>query len=231
MNIRPSLTNNAPNLLLTILMASITNSGAYADVLPGNTANAQPFKLVAKKVEISLDQLKDVGFDLKHILSICGHLYDEVMIRPVNIITEPEMIGTGVVINLPIAEEPIGPPKPPRKERVDLLMSEIRPVITMLTKNGDEFLKDSQVAGYPESMQEKLDPLIKKWVAYADDVYARLLTLENLTIGPTYDNYAIADNIKAIQQDVHQIDDVRRPIYKLIQEEGKRLMATSQTDQ
>jgi len=195
------------------------------------TTNTQPFKLVAKKVEISLDQLKDVGFDLKHVLSICGHLYDEVTNCPETVITEPEMIGAGTVINLPVALEPTGPPRPPRKERVDLLMSEIRPVITLLAQNGDEFLKDSQVAGFPEPMQEKLNPLIKKWVAYADDVYAKLLKLEALTPGPAYDNYAIADAIKAIQSDVQQIDEVRRPIYKLVQEEGKRLMAAQNNEQ
>jgi len=210
---------------------SVNSPPASADTTPAASQNnTQPFKLVASKVEISLDQLKDVGFDLKHVLSICGHLYDEVMICPETVITEPEMIGPGVVINLPVALQPTGPPKPPRKERVDLLMSEIRPVITLLTKNADEFLQDSQVAGFPEPMQAKLEPLIKKWVMYADDVYAKLLKLEALTPGPTYDNYAIADAIKAIREDVQQIDEVRRPIYKLVQEEGKRLMA-AQSDQ
>ena len=216
------------HILLIAIIFGAAVPHVHAD--ESSASSSKIFKLSATKVEISLDQLKDVELDLKHVLSICGHLYDEVMIQPMNIITEPEMIGPGVVINLPVAEQPTGPPRPPRKERVDLLMSELRPVITLLTKNGDEFLKDSQVAGFPEVMQEKLDPLVKNWVMYADDVYAKLLKLETLTTGPNYDNYAIADAIKAIREDVDQIDKVRRPIYKLIQEEGKRLMA-SQKDQ
>lgn len=237
---------NKLNILLIFIMGA-TNLYAFADTPPlttgstptvttdntstTTTSKMQPFKLSASKVEISLDQLNDVGLDLKHVLTLCRHLYDEVMIRPMDVITEPEMIGTGVVINLPVALEPTGPPKPPRKERVDLIMSEMRPVITLLVKNGDQFLKDSQLANFPDSMQEKLDPLIKKWTAYADDVYAKLLKLEALTPGPTYDNYAIADNAKAIEQDIQHIDEMRRPIFKLVQEEGKRLMAEQNNQQ
>ncbi len=228
--------NNSLKILSAFIL-SIVSSQAYADLPPTAASNPaatvtkQPFKLSASKVEISLDQLNDVGLDLKHVLTLCRHLYDEVMIRPMNVITEPEMIGTGVVINLPVALEPTGPPKPPRKERVDLIMSEMRPVITLLVKNGDQFLKDSQLAGFPDSMQEKLDPLIKKWTAYADDVYAKLLKLETLTTGPAYDNYAIADTAKAVEQDIQQIDEMRRPIYKLVQEEGKRLTAQQNNQQ
>lgn len=187
-------------------------------------STGQSFKLSAKKVELSLDQLNDVGLDLKQVLSSCQHLYDEVMCQPVTVITEPEMIGPGVVINLPVGTEPTGPPRPARKERVDLIMAQIRPIITMLTKNGDQFLKDSQVAGFPEDVQAKIQPLLKKWIMYADDVYAKLLELEKLTPGPAYDNYAIAEKIKLVQEDIKQIDEVRRPIYKLVQKEGKKLM-------
>src|SRR5579872_7263268 len=107
---------------ISLLAVLLLPSYVYADTPIATTSVVRPpFKLVAKKVEISLDQLKDVGHDLKHILSICGHLNDEVMDRPVDVITEPEMIGAGagVVINLPVAVEPIGPPRPPHKERVD----------------------------------------------------------------------------------------------------------------
>jgi hypothetical protein len=215
---------NKLNILLIIILATVSPY-ACADTTPTTTSNTQPFKLVATKVVISLDQLNDVGLDLKHILTICRHLYDEVMIRPMDVITEPEMIGTGTVIQLPVALEPTGPPKPPRKDRVDLLMSEIRPVITLFIKNGNEFLADNQEAEYPQPMKDKLAPLMKTWTVHADDLYARLLVLEKLTVGPEYDNYAIADTIKSIEQDIQQIDEVRRPIYKLVQQEGKRLMA------
>lgn len=214
-------------LIFSLLAIQTSSSLCLADTT--NTTNSSsttkpPFKLQATKIEVSLDQLNDVGLDLKHVLTCCRHLYDEVSIRPMNIITEPEMIGTGVVINLPVAMEPTEPPKPPRKQRVNLIMSEIRPVIELLKQNGDQFLKDNEVSGYPQSVQDELAPLLKKWIAYTDDVLAKLIKLEELTPGPTYDNYAIAQTTRAIEDDIKQIDDVRRPIYKLVQEEGKRIM-------
>lgn len=210
------------NVTVTILfIGSLCTGISLAD------SSTSPIKLSVSKVEVSLDQLNDVSLDLKNILSISNHLYDEVMVRPVNIITEPEMIA-GTVINLPIAEQPTGPPRPARKERVDLLMSQMRPIIDLLKKNADDFMADSQVANYSDDMKEKVDPLFKKWLAYMDDVYAKLLELEKLTMGPTYDNYAIADRCTAIGKDIKEIDQVRRPIYKLIQAEGKELMKANQ---
>ncbi len=185
-------------------------------------SNNNTFQLSATKINLGLEQLNDVGLDLKNVLTATRHLYDEVMVQPVTVITEPEMIAA-VVINIPIGVEPTGPPKPARKDRVDLMMSQIKPVIDLLKKNADEFMADSQIANFPDDAKEKLDPLFKKWLAYMDDVYGRLLDLEKLTVGPTYNNYAIAETCQLVEKDIKQIDDVRRPIYKILQEEEKKL--------
>ncbi len=209
-------------LLMVSALANSPGNAAQVDSVP-TKAQGPTFKLSATKVELSLDQLNDVGLDLKNILTVSRHLYDEVMVQPVTVITEPEMIA-GTVISLPIGTEPTGPPRPARKERVDLLMSQIKPVIDLLKNNADAFMKDSEVNELPDEMKTKIEPLYKKWLAYMDDVYARLLDLEKLTVGPTYDNYAIANDCQLIERDVKQIDEVRRPIYKLVQEEGEKLM-------
>jgi hypothetical protein len=206
-----------------------TGNSFYASAQTDSSATkvqSVPFKLSATKVELSLDQLNDVGLDLKNILTVSGHLYDEVMVQPVTVITEPEMIA-GTVIDIPVGTQPTGPPRPARKERVDLLMSQMRPIIDLLKKNADDFMHESQVTEYSDDMKTKIDPLFKKWLAYMDDVYAKLLEIEKLTVGPTYDNYAIAERCKLIEKDVKQIDEVRRPIYKLIQEEGKSLIKSN----
>jgi len=211
----PPATSNVP----------ATNKAATASNSPSGP-NSKVFQLNATKVELSLQQLNDVGLDLKNVLTATRHLYDEVMIQPVDVITEPEMIA-GTVINIPVGTEPIGPPAPPRKARVDMIMSQLKPVIALLKQNADEFMSESQVVNFPEDVQPQIEPLFKKWLAYMDDAYARLLDLEKLTAGPPYDNYAIADTTKIIQNDIKQIDDMRRPIYKLIQQEGKKLMQTN----
>jgi hypothetical protein len=206
----------------TFLFILSINCGALAQS-DAQKNSPQVFKLSATKVNLSLDQLNDVGLDLKNILAVSKHLYDEVMVQPVTVITEPEMIA-GTVINLPIGTQPTGPPRPARKERVDMLMSQIKPSIALLKQNADDFMTESQVTEYSGEIKTKIDPLFKKWLAYMDDVYARLLTLEKLTVGPTYENYAIAETCQLLETDIKKIDEVRRPIYKLIQEEGKNLV-------
>ncbi len=64
-----------------------------------NSSASKTFKLSATKVNMGLEQLNDVGLDLKNVLTSTRHLYDEVMIQPVTVITEPEMIAA-VVINI-----------------------------------------------------------------------------------------------------------------------------------
>ena len=210
---QPTSQTSGPSTLSTPSTSSTT---------PTLSTTAAPFKLNAQKIVVSLDQLNDIGLDLKNILTVSRHLYDEVMVQPVTVITEPEMIA-GTVINLPVGTQPTGPPRPARKERVDLLMSQMKPIIDLLKKNADDFMADSQVTEYSDDMETKIDPLFKKWLAYMDDVYARLLTLEKLTVGPIYENYAIAATCQLIEKDIKQIDEERRPIYKIIQEEGKKL--------
>ena len=206
----------------TTANTNITTQTTDSNAQSASQKPAQTFKLSATKVNLGLEQLNDVGLDLKNVLSATRHLYDEVMIQPVSIITEPEMVA-GCVINLPVGTEPTGPPMPPRKARVDMIMSQIRPVIALLKQNADQFMIDSQISNFPEDIQPKLDPLFKKWLTHMDDAYGRLLDLEKLTVGPPYDNYAIAETTKIIQQDIKQIDEARRPIYKIMQEESKKL--------
>lgn len=205
---------------------STTESTTVSPTTNNAASTKTTFKLSAQKVELSLEKLNDIAADLKNILSVSRHLYDEVMVQPVTVITEPEIINS-TVISIPVGTQPTGPPRPARKERVDALMAQMRPMVDLLKTNADDFMSDSEVTEYPPDMEEKVDPLFKKWLAYMDDVYARLLTLEKLTVGPTYDNYAIAGTCQLIERDVKKVDEVRHPIYKLIQEEGKKLMSST----
>jgi hypothetical protein len=174
-----------------------------------------------QKIEISLKTLRDVGLDLKHLLKSVSGLYDEVTIRPVTIITEPEVVGRGIMINIPVGTMPTGPVEPPRKDRVDQSMSEIRPVITFMKKNVDAFVSGNAQLDLPPDVQQQLQPQIKAWTGTVDDLSAHLNNLEQLTQGPTYSNDAIAAATTAMQQDIKNLDQTRRDIYKGLRDEGK----------
>ena len=171
-------------------------------------------------MQLTLEKLRDVGLDLKHVMTASKHLYDEVTIQPVTLITEPEVVGRGIVINIPIGTQPAGPPQPPRKDRVDLSMNEMTPVINMFKKNADDFVSGHKQLDLAPDIQTKLEPMIKDWIAQINDLSSQLNNLQPLTAGPTYDNTSIATVCTNIQKDVEQLDETRRKIYKVIRKEG-----------
>ena len=184
---------------------------------------ASPLKGGVQKVELSLEKLRDVGLDLKSALKATTSLYDEVTIQPVRLITQPEMIGSGTIINVPIGTEPTGPPQPARKKQVDLAMSGMKPVIDMLKKNADEFMSGEKQLDLPQSVNARLQPQFKSWVSTVNDIALFETRLEQITQSPPYDNATIAQLTAAIQQSIKDLEKIRLSIYKVIRKEGKRV--------
>src|SRR6516225_8812705 len=95
-------------ILVVIAIALSLHSPSLADDNQASVSKPA-IHLTIQKVELGLTQLRDIGLDLKHVMSACRHLYDEVTLQPVTIETEPELIANGVLISIPIATQPIGP--------------------------------------------------------------------------------------------------------------------------
>jgi hypothetical protein len=200
---------------------------AAGDAASSTAAPASPSTTTltggVKKVDLSLEKLRDVGLDLKRVMTGARHLYDEVSIQPVTVITEPEVVGRGMIINIPIGTRPVGPPQPPRKDRVDLSMNDMRPVITILKKNADDFVADRSQLDLPADIEQKLNPLVKDWISGVDRIAADLKSLDPLTTGPNYDNASIAAVCTDIQKNAKGLDEARRKVYKIMKKEDKRL--------
>lgn len=194
---------------------------SVADVAPSSTSST-PLEGGVQKVTVSLETLRDVGLDLKRLLKEVSGLYDEVTIRPVRMITQPEMIGPGMIINIPIGTQPIGPAEPPKKERVDLAMSEITPVVTMMKKNVDAFVAGDSELDLSADVQKQLQPEITSWVNSVNQLSAQFNALQQQTQGPPYSNDNIAAATGAMQTSIKELDKTRRDIYKAIRNEGKR---------
>lgn len=175
-----------------------------------------------QKVHISLEKLRDVGLDLKQVTTSARHLYDEVTIQPVSVITEPEVVGRGIIINIPIGTRPVGLPQPPNPKRVNQAMDNMRPIITTLKQNADDFVSQNKELDVSPQAKEKLEPLVKKWVELADNIGGQLKGLDPLTTGPSYDNSSIASICVNIQQDAFLLDKVRRDAFKIIKKEEKQ---------
>jgi hypothetical protein len=176
-----------------------------------------------QKISLDLNQLRDVGLDLKHLVKSLSSLYDEVTIQPMTMISEPEVVGP-VVISIPTVPVPAGPPEPPRKERVDLAMSSIKPTIDLMKSNVNEFVAGQVQFDLPEATITQIKPLFDQWVSGVNDLYSKELELETMAAGPPYNNYKIADQTMNMEKEIKKLDESRHAIFKIVRAEGEKLL-------
>jgi hypothetical protein len=207
------------------LLASLATTVLVIAPAQPQDSNSSPTPQVqggVKVIELDLELLKEVGIDIKNVIKAAGSLYDEVNIRPVQIITQPEVVGRGTVVYLPVGTIPIGPPAPPRKKRLDRAIAQIDPVIAALKQDADDVRAGRAEIGVSDSVREELSPLFKEWGQIVDAIEEQRVELHKLTERPPYDNAAISARANAIAAESEKLDQTRRKIYKVLQKEGRK---------
>jgi len=217
----PATTGASAANATTVEIASDATK-AVPEVAPSTTGSA-PLEGGVQKIHVSLESLKTVGLDLKNLLKGASSLYDEVTIQPVSLITEPEVIGRGMVINIPIGTQPVGPPTPARKARVDLAMSHITPTVAMLKSNVDGFVSGHKQLDLPDNIITLLKPQLTAWVQTVDTIADQESQLEASTKTAPYDQKSIADSCVALEKSIKDLDETRRSVYKVLRKHGKEL--------
>lgn len=202
--------------------AAGSGSASTSGVDPSSTSSASPMQAGVQMIELNLTMLTHVGLDIKNLLKATDSLYDEVTIQPVSVITEPEVIGRGIIVNIPVGTQPVGPPAPPKKARVDLAMSHMRPVVSTLKADVDEFESGKARLDISDDTRKDLHPYFDTWIKTVNDISTNMAKLESVTTGPPYDNSSIAQAVGIVHQDAQRLDEVRRKIYKYLQKEGKQ---------
>jgi hypothetical protein len=215
------------SICLCIGSAPCTTSGALAQSA-GNPAAAaiapatQPLEGGAQVVVLSLTDLREVGLDLKHLEHGASHLYDEVTLQPMTLNMMPEMIGPGVIINIPVSTQAAGPPVPAKPARVQAAMTEIGSIVSAMKSSVDQFMAGEKQLSMPGDAQQQLDQEVQQWVTGVNNVFGQYNALQQLTQTSPYNQPAIAQACSTIIQNVRDLEKVRRQMYKVIQREGKR---------
>lgn len=212
---------------LALAIAACTPCTFADSPVQSNSTDAPPPLPVlegnVQKITLDLDQLRDVGLDLKHLVKAISSLYDEVTCQPMTMISEPEMVGP-VIVSIPTIAVPAGPPQPARKPRVDLAMSSIKPAIDMMKSNVDKFVSGQAKFDLSDQTAARLQPLFDEWVTGVKDLYTKEVALEGMTQGPPYDNYKIADQTMAMEKEIKKLDESRHGIFKIIRSEGESMI-------
>jgi hypothetical protein len=179
-------------------------------------------KAGVQMIELNLQVLRDVGLDIKNIIKAASSLYDEVTIQPVTLMTQPEVVGMGTIINIPIGFTPTGAGPQPSKKRVDLAMRQMRPIIEIMKGDVDDFESGRKRLDISDTERNELKPLLDDWIELVNGISTNLTSLEGITKAPPYDNNAIANLAGGIHKDCKKMDEVRRKLYKALQKDGKR---------
>jgi len=177
-----------------------------------------------QKITVDLNRLNDVGRDLKHVVKSLSSIYDEASYEPASFTSEPEMIGPTVVM-FPMLVRPIGmPPQPMRKERVDLAMSEIKPVIDMLAKNVNRYVNGQVKLDLPDDIMTQIQPHLDAWVSGMGQLNTMETALEGMTQGPPYNNDKVGNQALAMEKQIKKLDENRRAIFSIVRKEGEQMM-------
>jgi hypothetical protein len=216
----------------TLSLLTISSSCVLAQNTDTTTGTAQPAssesappaagKALTGKVQIitlDLDKLRDVGLDLKRIRHAASDLYDEVTLQPVSIQTQPEVVGRNIIY-IPIGFSQTGY-RPPSKKAIDACMTEMRPIITVMQDDVNDFVSGQKQFDLSDDTRETLKPLFEQWAQNVNEISDQLKTLDTLTGGPKYDNKAIGNAAAAIDKDCKALETIRKKIYKQIQKEGR----------
>lgn len=200
-----------------------SNSNNASDTI-SNTAR-QPLQGRIQKIELDERTFQDVALDLKTALRGASSLYDEVTRQPVRVVTQPEMIASGTIVNVPIGTEPTGPPQPARKAYLDAAMRKMRPIIDNFKNNVDEFLSGEKQLDVSPTVMTRLQPQIQAWVKSVNAIAIEQRQLEQITYAPPYDNESIARMATILSEHLKNLERVRSEVYKLMRKEGKRKSA------
>jgi hypothetical protein len=210
------------SLVLIYVLFSLA-SPAMAGLVEQSTPAAQS---PPPTIDVSLEHLRDVGLDLKQVLTATRHIYDEVTISPQQASSQPTVIGFAACIPLRIGPRIDGPPIPARKQRVDLAMTNLTSIIGLLKQNADDFVLNGTQLNVSSDTNTKLKPLINQWNTTVGYLAQDFAALQKLTAGPDYQNGAIADTCTSLQGDVKDLDKIRGKIATIIRDEQKRLTAS-----
>lgn len=189
----------------------------------GQSQQTEPLKGGVQKVELTLDDIRTINLDVKHLVTASSHLHDEVTMRQISIEQEPEIIGMGTVIMIPVGYQQAGPVLPAKKKRVDLAMSQLRPLIQMFKTDLDEFMSGQKELDLPDDIRQELEPYFKDWISQVNEASEQLAKLEPLVTGPPYDQSTIAGIAADINQDAHNMLKTLKKVYDIVRKEGKKM--------
>lgn len=175
---------------------------------PSTTSTSKPLQgsvvKTVKEAQLGLNTLAKTLGQLKHSDT---DLYNEATRQMANLIEEPEIIA-GTVIYIPV-NFTTGNYLPMRKKWVDYYMTQLAKLMPMLEEDIDAIL-------IPDDKVEKADEYMTQMRGDIEDIQNQFKILTQLTLGPNYNQNAIAAICHNIDHDIKQMDEARKKAFHAI---------------
>lgn len=173
-----------------------------------STSTSQPLQggvvKTVKEAQLGLNALAKTLGQLKHTDT---DLYNEATRQVASLVEEPEIIA-GTVIYIPV-NFTTGDYLPMRKKWVDYYMTQLAKLIPLVQEDIDAIL-------IPDDKAEKADEYMTQLKAEVQDIQNQYQILQQLAVGPNYNQNAIAAICHNIDHDIKQMDESRKKAFHAI---------------
>lgn len=210
--------------------ATAADADTTGGAAPESTAAPSPVTLTGKVVEVSvtLNNLRDARLSISRVRKAAANLYDEVTRQEMTMNYNPNLIGT-TVITIPTPSF-TGQLLPARKKWVNASMSEMGPIIALFKEDVDLAIESNRQTDVDAAAKASLEPLrtdVFEAVKASSALYERL---EKLTAGSSYDNEAIASDVKNLDAQMKTLDKSLKRGISILQKEAKAQKKNKKAD-
>jgi hypothetical protein len=190
-----------------------------ADTTSSDRQSSTTLKGSVVEVSVTLNNLRDARLSISRVRKAAANLYDEVTRQQLTMNYNPNLVGTTVIMTPSPSFS--GGFLPARKKWIVASMSEIGPIINLFKEDVDAAIESNRQTNVSTKTREALDELRTNAFESVNKSFGLYKELEGLTAGASYDNAAIATEVKSLDNQMKKLDQSLKKGTSLLQKEAK----------
>lgn len=164
--------------------------------------------------ELTLNDLQDVGIQLRQIKQQAILIYEEASRTPVPLTASPEVPE---IHTIPITHLPHAKLLPARQEWLVFFLATMEPVIRQMRKDVKDIEQGAATLVLPAASEKKLEPLWEGWTKNVQVMNSHLDQLVPLFDDAPHNNSKIQEVAVLIFDDVKKLEGIRKDVFRAVQ--------------
>lgn len=164
--------------------------------------------------ELTLNDLQDVGIQLRQIKQQAILIYEEASRTPVPLTASPDVPEFHTI---PITHQPHAKLLPARQEWLVFFLATMEPVIRQMRKDAKDIEQGAETLVLPAASEKKLEPLWEGWLKNVQLMNSHLDQLVPLFDDAPHNNSRIQEVAVSIFDDVKRLEAIRKEVFRAVQ--------------